>query len=277
MLYIDITNPKNGISVSFSYTGIFLINKYDDTASANNWVNTGYGQHGVSYIQTTMNSRTINFSFMVANPDTYDLYTNMSALTWLFNPTDGLKTITVTNTWHKRVIQAYVSSPLTITDRQGGLYFYSVQLTAPYPFYTDEETQSHVFTSAIGGFTFPVQFDTGKTFGLDAHTASILNAGDIPAPVKIILSGSAMVNPKVTLADGSFIGLTKSISAGEVVTITTEYGNKNITVNGVDQNRYLTTGSSWIQLPVGQSVVSVSCDSGDPNIKLYWNNYYQGM
>lgn len=264
----------------------FMFSAFDDKASTNNWVNNGYNQHGSTYIKSTMNERHITLKFYVNYKYDNTAYGKMMEL---FNPTAGMLTVRVysneygirnatATSWTGliRDIDVYIAEPPALVSQHGGLMEYSVELVAPFPFWHEAGVLYKDFTNAVGGFTFQTQFDeqNGKIFGQDGHIAYINNQGDIPSPITIEIKNASMTNPSIMLADGSFIGITGGIGTNDNVQITTAYGNKNILINGVYRNALLTVGSQWIQLPVGVTQVSAFTGSGSPNIRIYYNNYY---
>lgn len=288
---ITISNSTNNTSMGFIFDGsaIYPLSSFDDKQSANNWVNNGYNQHGSTYIKTTMNERHMTLKFYInynnagQRAGVYDTYGNMMRC---LNPTDGLLLLTIHSVAGggiataensiSRSIDVYVAEPPALVSQHGGLMEYSVELVAPYPFWRDLYGHYKDFTNAVGGFTFQTQFDeqNGKIFGQDGHIAYINNQGDVPSPITVEIRNASMTNPSIMLADGSFIGITGGIGTNDNVQITTAYGNKNILINGIYRNALLTVGSQWIQLPVGVTQVSAFTGSGSPNIRIYYNNYY---
>lgn len=96
--------------------------------------------------------------------------------------------------------------------------------------------------------------------------------------MRILLRNADVVNPKITLAStGQYIQINKSINSHEKVEITTDYGNKMVRIDGISAMRYLDEGSTFFDLPVGENRLSVTSASGEPEVFIYWRNYYAGV
>jgi len=82
---------------------------------------------------------------------------------------------------------------------------------------------------------------------------------------------------------GEFIKLNISLVAGDVLTVSTGYGEKAVKLNrgGVitDAFRYLDVDSSYLQIAVGDNLFRYSADANAENLEvsIYHNNLYLGV
>lgn len=272
-----------GATGVFGYDRFYTayLDNFKDEQSVSNWVNTGYNQHGETYIKGLMNPRQITLSFWIKDNDNSGLmdgtYASRRELNKLFNPT--LKgTLEYNNGVVDRYIEVYVDQPLKEVERKGSLIKAEVIFNAPFPFWTDlNENHKRLSFEVGGGLTFDFKFDHDITFGMDKSTNTVDNSGDIetPATFSITCENNAD-NIKISNETGAYIGIAHALSAGDEVVITTEYGNKNVTINGQNANKYLMEGSSWLQIPLNGSTFSIS-GGGNPVVDISWKNYYIGV
>jgi hypothetical protein len=145
---------------------------------------------------------------------------------------------------------------------------------------TDNEKNPVAGTTGFDNQVLPnhFKFDDTIMFGVASPAGDIINDGDIPAPPRIVLRGSNMTNPRISLVGHpEYLQIDKVISANEEVEITTDYGNKMIRINGDSAMRYLNEGSTFFDIPVGISRLSITTDAGEPQVYVYWHNYYAGV
>ncbi|MCQ2330394.1 MAG: phage tail family protein [Paludibacteraceae bacterium] len=276
MQEIKYTNSK-GNSRLFQYHDDFhILDDYKEAQYINNWTTKGYNQHGATYIKSLMGEREITLSFWIIGRTIEDFYAQREEIFHLFNPVLGLGTLEYHNGVVDRMMDVYIANMPEELENYGNGRLYEVKLRAPHPFLYDKELNGIQFADSAGGFTFAAVFAPTKIFGYDMHAAIATNDGDIPAPVKLTIKNAQMVNPRIVMEDGSFIGLQKEISADEEIVIDTSYGNKSITINGKAADAYLMPGSTWIQLPIGETRVRCETDEGSPNVYMTWHNYYLG-
>ena len=80
-----------------------------------------------------------------------------------------------------------------------------------------------------------------------------------------------------------FIKANISLEAGDVLTVSTGYGEKSVKLarGGVESDafRYLDVDSSYLQLAVGDNLFRYSADTNAENLEvsIYHNNLYLGV
>jgi len=148
----------------------------------------------------------------------------------------------------------------------------SVDLVAPDPCWYCETEINLPLRGFVGGFSLP--FSLPFSLGGVGTTATITNPGDTPTPCEIKLVG-LLVRPVVTLVTtGETITVNRTINAGEILTITTEYGNKRVTLTAADGTvtnamHYVTTRSRYLQIPAGMSQVRYTANEEGPTAMGY--------
>lgn len=164
----------------------------------------------------------------------------------------------------------------------------TVTLLCLSPFFKNDEEISDVLSSVRPTFRFPFPSDSLKlVFGVREALSNVVvtNKGTAETGLTIELYALGEVrNPKVyNYVTQEFIGLSGTIQAGDLITITTGVGEKAIklTRNGVTTNAFnmIADGSSWLQLPVEGAVFVYTAESGfsalTVTIKHY--NLFEGV
>lgn len=131
-----------------------------------------------------------------------------------------------------------------------------------------EAIDLHYFTdSAAGMLYFP---ETGIPFGEydTIRTKRFHNGGDVAVGLEIsIVAFATVTNPIIYDGNGNFFGVgygdgakRVQLQAGDVITITTHKGNKNIMLNGSSILSKLRPQSTWLQLEAGENLFTINSD-----------------
>ena len=97
-----------------------------------------------------------------------------------------------------------------------------------------------------------------------------VHLGDVETGVVItIVALGAVTNPKITNADGQYIGVNDSMVANDKIIINTNKGHKTIYKNGVSILNKIKAGSTFIQMATGENQFTIGADSGAGN--MYFN------
>ena len=101
--------------------------------------------------------------------------------------------------------------------------------------------------------------------------------------VEFIANG-ALTNPKILLiATGEYIKINKSMVSGEIVVVTTEFGNRTAVsiINGVTTKIFnqVDYQSTWLNLNVGDNVFNYSADTNLVNLdcNILFQQKYNGV
>lgn len=125
----------------------------------------------------------------------------------------------------------------------------------------------HYFPLDTGGLAFPSE---GVAFGVydDDLTQQLTNNGDVETGCVItIIALGEVTNPKIyNTQTGDFIGITDTLTGNDEVTISTIKGQKTITKNGENIIDKITSGSSFLQIEVGENEFTIQADSGIENV-----------
>lgn len=98
-------------------------------------------------------------------------------------------------------------------------------------------------------------------------TRIINNNGDVNVGLNIeIVALGTYTNPKIERSnDGAFFKVNVTMHDGDVIEINTTRGNKYVKYNGVNVINSVATGSTWLQLDVGDNELTLSDDNNSQN------------
>ena len=153
-----------------------------------------------------------------------------------------------------------------------------ISLHCPQPYWEDTAYVITQIQEIVKLHHFSVAFpqSSGVVFGkYDLNmTRSIINDGDaeIGAVITIIATGN-VTNPLLQRADGAFFGVNETLEAGESIVISTVKGKKTVTKNGANIIHKVLPGSTWLQLDVGENILTISEAGGTRN--MYFSFEYR--
>lgn len=165
---------------------------------------------------------------------------------------------------------------------------FDIVLLCPNPFWHDIEESMQEIAEWIGEleFAFEIPQDTGAEMGYRSPSLiiNVNNPGDVPCGMKIVFSALGTVtNPNLLNIDTQeFIKVKKTMTAGEIITITTDFGNKKVVdlLNGITSKVInIDLDSVFLQLAVGDNLLRYNADSGLDMLecKLYYVPQYLGV
>jgi hypothetical protein len=173
----------------------------------------------------------------------------------------------------KYYINAYVKQTPTFSPVKGDGRF-SLQLFAPYPFFSSVDEKTVEIGSIEKKFLFPVNYSDPHMFG-EKHREkykNIFNAGDVKVPFKVSLTSSVMSkNPTLTnLHTLEFLKINGTVEAGNRVDIFRDDQGvlhailKNENGEETDILSWVDESSTLFELNVGDNLIAIS-DENDEN------------
>ena len=241
-------------------------------------------QDGLTYVDTLFEEREINIEFMMIDNDINNKRATISSI---FNPKiKGKLQYNINGKTFE--IKTIVSTPPTFpTGRVNrGLDYQKVLITliGPLPFWLEDFEHEQKMAALIGGLTFPISMDPYMTFEEAGDVVAVSNNGDVPTPVEIEFNGPA-VNPKIeNLTTGEFIEVSQTLLENEKLLISTEFGNKTVTLVDSNENEtngfhYLNLNSNFWSLEVGENLISYSADEGEEDavVNVKWKERFVGV
>ena len=239
-------------------------------------------QDGVTILDTNFIPRKVTIPLMVTAPSLEDIQAAVLYLIRLFNPKPGVGELKFT---YENGNNYYLSCVGTVTPsatiRGSNWQMVTISLTAHDPLWYGDYQVASLGTATTK--TFPMTFPF--TLAPNLAQASLTNAGDVAAPVTIVITGD-VTNPKIKNTNtDEFFEFTRNMDESDVMTITTGFGNKTITyydatagttVNGF---QYLDADSVFWQLIPGANNILFTSDAVDPTttVSITWRDRYSGV
>lgn len=267
---ITCTN-EDGVSISFGEQGFtpFILCSAEGIYDINNTVNTVSNtiMDGAEYQGTVMQAR--NIILTVKDIDTFDV--NREMIDAVFKK-GAVGVLNVLDDSHSRSIDYYVES-VTVPEATPFSRLTIISLICPDPYFYDPVDFSVGISNLMEDFEFEHEFSaSGETFAHfnDDHLGVIENVSadnEIGFTLILVATGN-ITNPKITKVETQeFIqvgrtGKAFNMSYGDVLTIVTEKGKKNIYYNGTSINQYLTEDSTFFYLTRGNNSLGYAAESG---------------
>ena len=129
----------------------------------------------------------------------------------------------------------------------------------------------HYFTTTPGDMLFFPQAGVPLGEYDTSRTRTFVNKGDVAVGMTIeIMAYSTATNPIIYDQNGNFFGVgygseSKQVvmNAGDKIIITTQAGQKNVTLNGTRVIDKIKPRSTWLQLAAGENEFSINSDDDD--------------
>lgn len=277
------TNSR-GFSVELGDESPFILTKIEGLGAVNVDIQTQKSpfQDGETYIDNTLEPRSLSIEIMVLAEDKEEMMKNRRKLLQVFNPKLGPGKLIYEFGNNRKEIEAISEIAPVFPDAgdfKDTMQLGLIQLYCPNPFWLDiVETKEEIVTW-IGGISFPLKLPT-KFSTAGSRIINVVNDGDVETPVKIEIYGPA-TNPKITLQEtGEFIRIKDTLTADDIVTITTEFGNKRVEKNGQNAFHILDLpDSTFFNLQVGDNVIEFTTEdvSNNANAIISYRNRYLGV
>ena len=274
---------EKGQSVEFSVWSPFFCSEITgiDGIKNNIYTSKGAGQDGVTVTGDSLDIRDIAVQGTVRG----DTEKNRLILLAIVNPKLKAKLIYV-NAGVEKYIDCKVEKAPTITKEAFPKFL--VSFFCPNPYWQDTTEAKAEIASWIGGFSFPLELVTG---GIEMGTRSpslivnVNNKGDVECGMTVQFTAEAtLTNPSIlNVTTGEYIKILKTMVAGEVLTVTTHFGNKKVTsaLNGVTTNafNFIDLGSTFMQLNVGDNLLKYDASTNVANLTvvIYYVPAYLGV
>ena len=248
----------------------------------------GYQQDGQTPAGQYLQARLVTFAVAVMGNTLSEVFGYRRELIRFLNPKDtffcAYQNDHTSVRFDCRVDRAPEFQP---TQGNGGLLFQlcSISLVADDPYLLDPEETTIRMAIAEPLFRFPLVFAPSIMFSLLLNPDLIItNLGDIPAPVRIRIYGNTE-NPTITnITTGEFIKVNQTVASGQVLEITTGYGQKRVEIIAGDGSRtnafnYIDLSSTFWQLAVGPNRIEYTADNGVASapIYIYYSCRYVGV
>lgn len=282
------TNER-GESVVFSHASVFHTNEVSGLSDVRNAIYSinSMGQDGDTYLGNRIESREIEIVGSIKERNKDQMREYRRKLNRVLNP-QYAATLTYEYGEFKRVIDCKVDNA-PVFSRKAIFQDFTVQLLCLNPFWRKESKARDDIATWIGGLEFPVEIPLAEGWQIGFRQPSLIvnvyNDGDVQAGIRVEFRALGVVKkPSLLNVDtGEFIKLNIDLVAGDVLSVSTGYGEKEVTLKRggatSDAFRYLDVDSSYLQLSVGDNLFRYSAEANLENLEvsIYHDDLYLGV
>lgn len=278
-----------GQEISFGISKPFALTEFEETNSVEIYNNKGMLQDGNTYLNNALDQKDITIITTIIASSKDELIRNREQLHKLFNPKLGEGTLIYKDDEKERKIKCIVNTLPTFSKPKKRVQECLITLTANNPFWTDIKETKKEIALWMGSLEFDLEIpEDGMEFGTRAPSLIVntINEGHIETGLRIVFKALATVeNPSLlNVNTGEIIKINKTMIAGEIITVTTDYGNKAVisTINGIKTDAFNSLdflNSTFIQLSTGDNLFRYDADSGIDNLEvdIYHTSKYLGV
>lgn len=287
MRKIKFINAKNE-SIDLTTVEPFLLLNFQNDTRVNIYSSKGMLQDGEIYLNNDLDTRDLTITLLIAADNRENLIKYKNKINRVFNPKIGQGQLIYTDAGIERTVDCIINKLPYFVNRNIMTAECIISLTASNPYFKNiTETKKEIATWS-GLFEFPLEILTdGIEIGMRQPSVivNILNNGDVSCGIKIEFKALAtVVNPSLyNINTHEFIRINKIMESGEIITVTTHFGNKKVesNKNGLISNafNYIDFESTFLQLDTEDNLFRYDADEGldNLNISIYYTPQYLGV
>lgn len=260
-------NKQIDIKSDVNVNGIVCTNFVDYQSKGEFEKFKGVNQIGQSINSVSLSDRDLLLEGIVVSENLTQIETFKRQLVLVFNPLDDVCLKYTDDVTEKEIIVRAISSPIFSSDiYTNNLRKFMINLNAYNPLWKDQfDTLINVETWE-SNFEFPFELDSNgiELARKGKNEIEIINNGEMAAPLELLFIAPAL-NPTIKLNGNEYIKVNKKLNEGEVLYISTAYGEKKVEItkaNGEKENAYgyIDIFSTFFKLPVGINTISYETD-----------------
>ncbi|UYO62792.1 phage tail family protein [Acetobacterium wieringae] len=277
-----------GEEFEFSNSRPFILQKFEQTNGVNSYTFKGVNQDGNTYLYSDFKEKDINLGIAVIAQNTFQYANYKDKLFRVFNPKLGEGYLVYQDDIRERKIKCIVEKIPFLVNMTKCVGTGTIALSANDPFWRDLVEQREEIALWFGDFEFDLEI-TGEGIEMGHREPSLivncLNNGDLETGMRIEFKALAsLTNPSLfNVHTREFIKINKTMAAGEVISVSTYFGNKQIIskLNGIESNVFYTIDedSSFLQLNKGDNLFRYNAETGLDNLEvtIYHYDRYIGV
>lgn len=282
------TNSQ-GESVEISHSSLFLLQSVEGLGAIRNIIYTskGIAQDGATTVGQSLDLRDISIRGTISETEKEKVLQYRRKLIKVFNPKlSGTLRYQLDDFIKEIDCKLEISPSFPYTDAKFKTFL--VQLICPHPFWKNISENKEEIALWVGDFSFELELtEQGIEMGHREPSliVNVLNDGDVPCGMKVEFKALAtVVNPSIlNVNTQDYIKINKTMTAGEVITVTTGFGSKKVEsyLNGITTNafNFIDLGSTFLQLFVGDNLFRYNADTNIDNLEvsIYYTPQYLGV
>ena len=271
-MILEIINKKSGNKITLeSYVkgnGV-LITRFDPgtTLATFNKIK-GIGQHGSTILSSTLEERIVEIEAIILSNDISEREVLKRNIDDVLNPLDSIIIKYYSNDVKIQIECCPDETPkysMYYKTNNDNMLAFTVSFECFDPFWMDQDETILNVETWEGTFEFEFELtSTGIEFATKGlNELQLNNYGNVEAPLEVYFKGPAL-NPSITLNDGKFIKVNRTLADNEVLYICTAFGKKAVQVisNGeIEQAyHYIDIDSTFFSLDPGTNKISYSTE-----------------
>lgn len=284
-MYSLFLENRSGESIELTHNTNYSIDEIDGLYPPSSTINTSEVSlyDGAKFNSSKVNMRQLEIRIVIER----DAEANRIALYQVVKTKQYIKMIYKNNS-RDVYVEGYVSD--VNIDYFANKQTVSVSIVCPEPYFKDAQEIISTISAIIADFIFPfaITATDKKPIGHydDVLELNVINTGDVESGLTIEIRATGnVINPTIFNRETTeFFGLNITLQEGDVVTITTTRGNKQVDLlrSGQHLNIFnnIEQGSTWLQLTPGDNVFTYQADSESTaymNIRIIHQHLYEGV
>ena len=266
-----------GGTLTFNDKPPFILQNFEQDLSVDIYSSKGMDQDGETYLGNALDIMDLTLEVALLNSTKAELINNRNIVNKAFNPKLGEGYLIYKDELKEIKVKCIINKLPTWDKTDKTISEGVVSLTANKSFWTDIQELKEEIALWKSDFKFPLAIpSTGIKFGHREPSliVNVNNKGDVECGMRIEFKALAtLTNPSLLNVNaGEFIKINKGMVSGEVISVTTYFGNKTVksTLNGVTTNifNYIDWESTFLQLEVEDNLFRYDAETGLDNLEV---------
>lgn len=267
----------------------FLLLSFTEKGKVTIYNKKGMGQDGSSYLGNTIETSDKAIELAVIAQSEDELIHCRSRINKVFNPKNGEGYLVYTDDLKEIRSKCIIDSLPYFSTVNTTVNKCLISLTACNPFWSDIIESKTDIALWQGDLEFDLEIPASNGVMIGHRELSLIvnvfNEGDVECGVRVEFKAlAAVVNPSIiNVNTQEFVKINKTMEAGELITLTTGFGNKRVesSLNGIVANAFnqIDFQSTFFQLDTGDNLFRYDAESGIDNLEvtIYYTPQYLGV
>lgn len=277
-----------GEELELTNSAPFLLQNFDTSVNVNIYSTKGMSQDGYTYLGNTLDKGDLSLEFSVIANSEEELIDYKDRIYKVFNPKLDEGWLIYKDNTKERKIKCEVNKIPYFTIVNSTVNKCLINLTANNPSWLDIIEDKEEIALWKGDFSFELELlADGIEMGHREPSliVNVNNNGDVECGMRVEFKALAtLTNPSIlNVNTQEFIKINKTMTAGEIISVSTYFGNKKVisTLNGITTNAFnsIDWQSTFLQLHTGDNLFRYNADSGLDNLEvsIYYQQQYLGV
>lgn len=280
---------KLGAELELNNFAPFLLLSFTEKGKVSIYNNKGMNQDGSTYLGNTIDTSSKSMEVAIIAENEEELINYRNKFNKVFNPKLGEGYLVYTDSIKEIKTKCLVDALPYFSSVNNNVNKCLLTFTASNPFWMDIEESKAEVALWKGDFSFDLEIheDTGIEIGHREPSliVNVFNDGDVECGIKVEFKALAtVINPSIVNIDSQeFMKINKVMEAGEIITLTTGFGDKKVesNLNGITINafNYIDFQSTFLQLNTGDNLFRYNADENIDNLEvtIYYTPQYLGV